>query len=124
MSSSYHSIKSFYQPEIPTSIPEPTPPQPSPPGDGFTESELLAAQDPLTRPWNPTREYTELTISSLVPGPLPVTFIGRIVYLSTIHGTSQKEKSAAGWHYLLVKDYSGVISVPPPFKLHIKHTEN
>ncbi|EHL00322.1 hypothetical protein M7I_3819 [Glarea lozoyensis 74030] len=74
MPSSYPTIQSFYQPELPasTSIPEPTSSQPSPPGDGFTESELLAAQDPLTRPWNPTREYTQLTISSLVPGPLPV----------------------------------------------------
>ncbi|EPE27351.1 Nucleic acid-binding protein [Glarea lozoyensis ATCC 20868] len=113
MPSSYPTIQSFYQPELPasTSIPEPTSSQPSPPGDGFTESELLAAQDPLTRPWNPTREYTQLTISSLVPGPLPVTFNGRIVNLSTIRGTSQKEKSAAGWHYLLIKDDSSVISV-------------
>ena len=111
MPSSYPSIKTFYKPEIKTAAPPSSLPESTQVGDGFTEEELHAAQDPTTREWNPEREYTEHTISSLTTGPSPVTFSGRVVNFTTIRGTSQKEKSAAGWHYLLLKDDTGVISV-------------
>ena len=59
-------------------------------GDGFTEEELTEALDPLTRKWNPEREYDQMTIGQLVPGPKAVTFMGRIVNFRTVFGHSQK----------------------------------
>lgn len=86
-------------------------PSPSKQGDGFTEEELADTLDPLKRKWNPEREYDECTIGMLIPGPKAVTFVGRIVNLSTTHGSSQKQPKAAGWHYLIVKDDTAAISV-------------
>ena len=111
MPQSYPSVQSFYKREIATSKDVPAQPEPSPAGDGFTEQELADAQDPLSREWNPEREYKEMTIDKLVAGPLAVTFVGRVVNFTTILGSSQKEKSASGWHYLLLKDDTAVISV-------------
>jgi hypothetical protein len=44
-------------------------------GDGFTEEEMADAQDPLNRKWNPEREYEELNMAELFPGPKAVTFV-------------------------------------------------
>ena len=115
MAESYPSIQSFYEREIPTPAEkdEKTQSSPSKRGDGFTEEELADTLDPLKRKWNPDREYDECTIDTLIPGPKAVTFVGRIVNLSTIHGSSQKQPKAAGWHYLIVKDDTAAISVSP-----------
>jgi hypothetical protein len=119
MTHSYPSIQSFYKREGPTSAKKDEEQQPSSKkkGDGFTEKELADALDPLKRNWDPEREYEEATINKLVPGPKAVTFVGRIVNVSTIFGSSQKQPKAAGWHYLVVKDDSAAISVcfPLPF---------
>jgi len=108
------SIQSFYKREVPK---PPSKDQPSPelvrPGDGFTEEELADALDPLNRKWNPEREYNEMGIGELVPGPKAVTFVGRVVNLSTITGRSSKQPKAAGWHYLILKDNAAAISVTP-----------
>lgn len=85
--------------------------EPTKTGDGFTEDELNEALDPLTRKWNPEREYDELSIAELVPGPRAVTFMGRVVNLSTVFGRSTKQPKAAGWHYVVLKDDSAAISV-------------
>jgi hypothetical protein len=118
MAPSYPSIQSFYKREVSTPAKQDEEVQPSPTtrGDGFTEEELADALDPLKRKWNPEREYDECTIDKLIPGPKAVTFVGRIVNVSTIHGSSQKQPKAAGWHYLIVKDDTAAISVcfPPP----------
>lgn len=114
MAPSYPSIQSFYKREVSTPAKNEGVLQSSSPsklGDGFTEEELTAALDPLKRKWNPEREYDECTIGELVPGPKAVSFVGRIVNLSTIHGSSQKQPKAAGWHYLIVKDDTAAISV-------------
>ena len=113
MTYSYPSIQSFYRREVLTSAKEDQEQQPSPKkqGDGFTEKELADVLDPLQRKWNPEREYEEATIDQLVPGPKAVTFVGRIVNVSTTFGSSQKEPKAAGWHYLTVKDDTAAISV-------------
>ena len=106
------SIQTFYKSEVPKS---PSEDQPSPElvrsGDGFTEEELADALDPLNRNWNPEREYNEMGIGELVPGPKAVTFVGRIANLSTITGRSSKQPKAAGWHYLILKDDAAAISV-------------
>jgi hypothetical protein len=81
------------------------------PGDGFTKEELSDALHPLNRKWDPGQEYEELGIEDLVPGPKAVTFIGRIVNISTLWSHSQKQPKAAGWHYLILKSNTAAISV-------------
>lgn len=103
-------IQAFYQKEIAVENEAP-PPSPIKPGDGFTEAELAAAADPLSRPWNPDREYDECNISQLIPGPKAVTFMGRIVHLNTYFGQNPKQPRAAGHHLLVVKDDSAAITV-------------
>lgn len=108
----YPSIQSFYKRETPKAIEkESSTLSETRPGDGFTEEELADAQDPLNRKWAPGRDYEELGIGDLVPGPKAVNFTGRIANISTIWGRSQKQPKAAGWHYLILKDNSAAISV-------------
>ena len=38
-------------------------------------------------------------------------FAGRVVNVATIWGTTAKEPRARGWHYVLLKDDGGVVSV-------------
>ncbi|KAF4633664.1 hypothetical protein G7Y89_g4452 [Cudoniella acicularis] len=77
MPQSYPSIQSFYKRTVPMEKQDGNPQAPPIPGDGFTEEELADTLDPLNRKWNPEREYEELTINQLVPGPKSVTFVGR-----------------------------------------------
>lgn len=109
----YPSIQSFYKREIakPGENIEITEVESIQPGDGFTEEELADALDPLNRKWNPEREYQEMTISELIPGPRAVTFAGRVVKINTLLGEPKKQPKAAGYHYLLLKDDSAAISV-------------
>lgn len=108
---SHPSIQSFYRKEVATSSFPAASSSPTKNGDGFTEQELQ--DDPLTRQWNPEREYDEVTIAELIPGPRAVTFGGRIVNLSTRMGSSPKQPKATGWHFLIVKDDLAAISVSP-----------
>lgn len=103
------SIRTFYQKEVPlaTTSAASTPKV----GDGFTEEELADSLDPLNKKWNPEREYEEVSIVQLVPGPRAVTFAGRIVNLRTMMGTNPKQPKANGWHSLIVKDDSGAVEV-------------
>lgn len=109
----YPSMQSFYEREVPKSVEtqEAVPGESIRQGDGFTEEELAAASDPLSRKWNPVREYEQCGIGELVPGPKAVTFVGRVVNFSTHFGSSPKEPKAAGWHHLILKDDSAAVSV-------------
>jgi hypothetical protein len=108
----YPSIQSFYKRDVPKSGENPKAETGLiKQGDGFTEEELADALDPLNRKWNPEREYEEMSIGELVPGPRAVTFVGRVVNMSTIFGRSQKQPKAAGWHYVLLKDDAAAVSV-------------
>jgi hypothetical protein len=111
MTPTHPSIQSFYKREIRIQNTEAPEAISAKPGDGFTEEELADALDPLNRKWNPEREYEELNITQLVPGPRAVTFCGRIVNLNTVHGRNPKQPKASGWHFLIVKDDSAAISV-------------
>jgi hypothetical protein len=111
MTPTHPSVQSFYKREVRVQNTEAPEAKSAKPGDGFTEVELADALDPLNRKWNPEREYEELNISQLVPGPRAVTFCGRIVNLKTVHGRNQKQPKASGWHFLIVKDDSAAISV-------------
>lgn len=108
---SHPSIQSFFSKEVDTSSSPAASSSPTKPGSGFTEAELESAADPLTRQWNPEKEYDEVTIAELIPGPRAVTFGGRIVNLSTKFGSSPKQPKATGWHFLIVKDDLAAISV-------------
>ncbi|ESZ98210.1 hypothetical protein SBOR_1386 [Sclerotinia borealis F-4128] len=72
-------------------------------GDGFTEEELNEAMDPLTRKWNPSREYESVDVGALIPG--------RVVSFATVIGKSAKQPRAKGWHYAGVRGEGGVVSV-------------
>jgi hypothetical protein len=113
----FPSIPSFYKTEevFPHPQTKATSPIPDPfkPGDGFTEEELANATDPLSRQWDPDREYEELSIDQLIPGPKAVTFMGRVVNFSTRLGSNPTQPKATGWHWLVVKDDSAAISVSP-----------
>lgn len=113
MAPSYPSIQSFYKRESAAIQSSGSAPSASSEGDGngFTEQELSEALDPLTRKWNPDREYEELSIARLVPGPKAVTFMGRIVNFNTYVGQSAKQPKAKGCHYAVVQDGSGAIAV-------------
>ena len=113
----YPSIQSFYKREVPKPAAKAEAEQEALPGEGFTEEELADALDPLNRKWNPQREYEETEIGDLIPGPRDVTFIGRIVNINTIYGRNPKQPKAAGWHYVLLKDNTAIISVVFPFLL-------
>ncbi|OWO97470.1 hypothetical protein B2J93_5283 [Marssonina coronariae] len=110
------SVQSFYQREVLAGkgVADASPVKP---GDGFTEGELSDALDPLSRQWNPAREYEELGIAQLVPGPHAVTFVGRVVNLGTFLGISPKQPKATGFHSLIVKDDLAAISI----KLYFAH---
>jgi len=126
MAPSYPSIQSFFEREVQAqaqaqaqaSSPAapPTTKSPSKLGDGFTEEELTEALDPMSRKWNPDREYEECTIRYLVPGPKAVTFMGRVVNFNTVFGKTAKQPKAAGWHYLTIKDDTGAIYVSIPIE--------
>ncbi len=106
----YPSVQSFYKREVQADK-EAAIDLSTEPGDGFTKGELSDALDPLSRKWNPEREYEELNVGQLVPGPHAVTFVGRIVNLSTFFGKSPRQPKAAGFHSLIVKDDFAAISV-------------
>lgn len=115
MAPPYPSIQSFYKREVPKPDEEAEGPAPENIGDGFTEEELAEALDPLTRRWNPEREYEELDIGQLSPGPKAVTFVGRVVNFNTVYGRSQKQPKASGWHYMVIKDDTASISASVSF---------
>lgn len=107
------SMQSFFQPEVK----QPQKPVinhgPANLGDGFTQAEIEETLDPLKRAFDPHREYEECDIADLVAGPLPVTFMGRIVNFTTTIGKSKNEKAAKGWHHVIVKDDTAAICVSP-----------
>ncbi|KAH8601721.1 hypothetical protein B0O99DRAFT_713739 [Bisporella sp. PMI_857] len=105
------SLQSFYQREVKLQGGENKSAQgPRRLGDGFTEAEI-ATLDPLKREWNPTREYEEVSIGDLVPGPKAVMFVGRVINTTTIIGRNPKQPKAAGWHYVTLRDNTAAISI-------------
>mgnify|MGYP003623007014 CR=1 FL=1 len=112
MVSSYPSVQAFYTPEPvqgATEIQKVA--TPSGPGDGFTEEEVEIALDPLKTPFNPSREYLQCDIGSLIPGPQAVTITGRVVNFNTQYGKSKSHSAATGWHHMIIKDDTGGICV-------------
>jgi hypothetical protein len=107
----YPSVQSFYKRELGAQSHEATAPISA--GDGFTDEELAVALDPLKREFNPSCGYERFKIGSLIAGPQPVTFMGRVVNASVHMGRSNSNAAAAGWHRMIVKDDTGAICVGP-----------
>jgi hypothetical protein len=78
-------------------------------GDGFTLNETR--DNPRSQPWIPPGLYEDLDIKSLVPGPRPVLFMGRIINLLEQLTPSKKANAAIGFMKLIVKDDTGAIMV-------------
>jgi hypothetical protein len=82
------------------------------PGDGFTTKEIDAVLYPkIDNSWMPSRNYEEIDIAELIPGPRSVMFHGRIANLYDHPTTSKKPKAAKGCVKLIVKDDSGAVTV-------------
>jgi hypothetical protein len=118
MTLQFPSIQSFFKsskPSTPQTHAQPTTPtqtQPSKPGDGFTEAEVDVVLRPtIDESWLPSREYEEVEIASLVPGPGCVTFMGRIANFYDQSTPSKRPRAAKGCVKIIVKDDSGALTV-------------
>ena len=80
-------------------------------GDGFASEETHLTPSGRSQPWTPPGYYEDLSIKSLVPGPRPVLFTGRIVNLIKQLTPSKKPNAATGFMKLIVKDDTGAVEV-------------
>jgi hypothetical protein len=120
MALSYPSIQSFFQREVRIDQSAPQGTDISQPGDGFTTEEVERALDPLNSQFKPKGDYKAFEIGFLIPGPQKVTFAGRLVNFTTIHGKSQAQAAAKGWHHMIIRDDTGAIGVGSHF--YISHS--
>ncbi|KAI0838702.1 hypothetical protein F5Y06DRAFT_303622 [Hypoxylon sp. FL0890] len=106
MSALFPSIQSFYSREVPqiSQGGNVEPSTVSKPGDGFTPSEVEVMLNPLSRPWQPSRNYETCPISFLEAGPHNYQISGRIVNFA--HNFRNQS-----FHFLVVTDGSGAIAV-------------
>ena len=81
--------------------------------DGFTKEEIEAALLPTCtlHNWLPRGEYQTVDISTLVPGPGCVTFMGRVVNFCDQHTPSKKLQAAKGCLKVVIKDDTGALMV-------------
>lgn len=82
------------------------------PGDGFTADELdtslvLAPRDD----WIPPAVYDEYEIDSLVPGPMRIKIIGRIVNMFESLPKAKLPTGAKGAIHLVIKDNTDAVTV-------------
>jgi len=91
-----------------------------PSSDGFTLEEVDAALRPVTETWRPKGEYDDVDISDLLPGSGRVQFTGRIVnFWASKDGSPGKTMLSQGFHFLVVKDNSGVVAVSSTKKMWV-----
>ncbi|KAK5006171.1 hypothetical protein LTR60_006045, partial [Cryomyces antarcticus] len=107
------SVQSFFQ----GSSPRPSPASKKSasstiePGDGFTAEEIDAVLHPkATASWTPDKDYEEVDIGSLVPGPQCVTFVGRVVNFYNQTSLSKMPRAAKGCVKVIVKDDTGALT--------------
>jgi hypothetical protein len=111
-SMAFPSIQSFYQKEGSPPAPRMSKPDDQHQGNGFTAAEVEATLRPLTQTWKPKGTYEEVKISELQPGPGKVRFMGRIVNFSPAKDDpNRRSLLPQGFHFLVVKDDTGVVSV-------------
>ncbi|KAK5279226.1 hypothetical protein LTR16_007865, partial [Cryomyces antarcticus] len=102
------SVQSFFQ----GSSPRPSPASKKSasstiePGDGFTAEEIDAVLHPkATASWTPDKDYEEVDIGSLVPGPQCVTFVGRVVNFYNQTSLSKMPRAAKGCVKVIYEDF-------------------
>jgi len=82
--------------------------------EAFTPDEVEAALRPLVKTWKPKGEYNTVNIDELQPGPGRFRFSGRIVSFSLANDATLKSMLPDGFHFLVVKDDTGVVAVRCP----------
>jgi hypothetical protein len=117
------SIQSFFQATKPTVDPNSSfKASNSRPGDGFTSEEVDAVLHPdIDGSWLPNRDYEEVQIAEIYPGPRCITFQGRIANFYDQSTSSNKPKAAKGCLKIIVKDDSGAITVMSPSCLSLPY---
>lgn len=125
----FPSIQSFFGRSPSLRTPNPTtsssssateadPPRSSSPGDGFSASAIDAVLHPSGLPkWNPPKEYPEVEIGALVPGPGCVTVEGRIVNFYDQVCGSKMPRAARGCLRCVVGDGTGFVVVGYRFRV-------
>lgn len=80
----------------------------NPTGDGFDgdETELNSPTG-----WIPAREYDEVDIAALNPGPQCITVVGRIANFYDQPTPSKMPQAAKGCIKVIVKDDTGALTV-------------
>ena len=124
MAPQFPSIQSFFgrEPSVRTEKPKVRPSatetgeasscSPGAPGDGFTASEIDDVLHPAGLPkWNPPKEYPEIDIGALVPGPMCVTIMGRIVNFYDQVNLMKMPRAAKGCLRCVVGDGTGFVVV-------------
>jgi hypothetical protein len=85
---------------------------PFPPDNGFTSSEHVRSISFSTlSQWSPERDYEEVSIGDLCPGPRWVTFTCRVVNIYDQAIESKMPHSAKGCLKVLVKDKSAAVLI-------------
>lgn len=79
--------------------------------EAFTPDEVEAALRPVMKTWKPKGEYNTVKINELQPGPGRFRFSGRIVSFSLANDATLKNMLPDGFHFLVVKDDTGVVAV-------------
>ncbi|KAI0878137.1 hypothetical protein GGS24DRAFT_509161 [Hypoxylon argillaceum] len=109
MTSHFPSIQSFYSRELASDGGNDSS-NPTKAGDGFTSSEVEAVTSPLSRPFEPSRQYDVCSIMELQTGPHNYEITGRLVNFSS---------TAGGYYFLVISDGTAAIAI----KLHCNPSE-
>ena len=98
------------------------PTDPTSVGDGCTEAEPRSIETLSPGLWQPQRDYEDVSIAELAPGPRRVSFTARVVsvYDQSVH--SKMQDSAKGCLKITVKDHSALILVCQSWILVIYHS--
>lgn len=120
------SIQSFFprEPSLRTQIPaaassapapaDPRSSSPHAPGDGFNGADVDPVFHPAGLPaWHPPKEYAEVEIGALVPGPACVMVTGRVVnFYDRVNGSAGgMPRAARGCWRCVVGDGTGFVVV-------------
>ncbi|KAI0474465.1 hypothetical protein F4859DRAFT_522088 [Xylaria cf. heliscus] len=81
--------------------------------DGFTQSEVEAVTKPLSRPFEPSRQYDVCPIVELETGPHNYKITGRLVNFSSTGGPHRTPTSADGYYFLVVSDGTAAMACQP-----------
>lgn len=107
---SFPSIQSFYQHEGP-GLSLGAHQEANGTSDGFTGQEVQNVLHPLSRPWQPSRNYQKCPIASLKAGPHDYEIVGRVANFSTPAGKYQVQSITEGPYLIILSDDTGAVAV-------------